>query len=176
MSGEPLVGSEDTDDYSWDRGGEKERVLQKSTGYPLIYSLKVGFLIETVIAAAVYFFAPYIAAVFTQTENAALIAPELTRLLKIMTVFYPVAAFGMFSGSLFQEAGKGTSALAATLLRSLVMTISFSLLFAFGFDWGLLGVWWGLVIGTVIGSMIAFVWAQMYLKCVIKERAVGGKC
>ncbi len=31
MSGEPLVGSEDTDDYSWDRGGEKERVLQKST-------------------------------------------------------------------------------------------------------------------------------------------------
>lgn len=31
MSGEPLVGSEDADGYSWDRIGEKERVLQKST-------------------------------------------------------------------------------------------------------------------------------------------------
>lgn len=153
--------------------GEKNFKKAQNT---LIYAIEIGFLIETVIAAAVYFFAPDIAAVFTQTENAARIAPELTRLLKIMTVFYPVVAFGMLSGSLFQGAGKGTSALAATLLRSLVMTLFFSLLFAFEFDWGLLGVWWGLVVGTVIGSMIAFVWAQMYLRCVIKEGALGGKC
>lgn len=129
-----------------------------------------------IIAAIVYFFAPDIAAVFTHTENAARIAPELTKLLKIMTIFYPVVAFGMLSGSLFQGAGKGTSALVATLLRSLVMTLFFSLLFAFVLDWGLLGVWWGLVVGTVIGSIITFVWAQVYLRCVIKEGVVVGKC
>lgn len=153
--------------------GEKNFKKAQNT---LIYAIEIGFLIETVITAAVYFFAPDIAAVFAQTENAARIAPGLTRLLKIMTVFYPVVAFGMLSGSLFQGAGKGTSSLAATLLRSLVMTLFFSLLFAFEFDWGLLGVWWGLVVGTVIGLMIVFVWAQMYLRCVIKEGALGGKC
>jgi Na+-driven multidrug efflux pump len=87
--------------------------------------------------------------------------------MKIMTVFYPAVAFGMLSASFFQGAGKGTSALIATLLRSLVMTPLFASLFAFGFGWGLLGIWWGLVAGTVIGSMITFVWAQTYLKCLM---------
>ena len=153
--------------------GEKNFKKAQST---LIYAIKVGFLVEAVIAAVVYFFAPEIAAVFTQTENAARIAPELTRLLKIMTIFYPVVAFGMLSGSLFQGAGKGTSALIATLLRSLVMTLFFSLLFAFGFDWGLLGVWWGLVAGTVIGSIITFVWAQMYLRRMMNTNKSGKDC
>lgn len=148
----------------------------KKTRSVLIYAIEVGFFVEAVIAAAVYLFAPDIAAVFTYAESSARIAPELTRLLKIMTVFYPVVAFGMLSGSLFQGAGKGTSTLIATLLRSLVMTIFFSLLFAFGFDWGLLGIWWGLTVGTVIGSMVAFVWAQTYLRCMIKAKEkIGGE-
>lgn len=148
----------------------------KKTRSVLIYAIEAGFFVEAVIAAAVYLFAPDIAAVFTYAESSARIAPELTRLLKIMTVFYPVVAFGMLSGSLFQGAGKGTSTLIATLLRSLVMTIFFSLLFAFGFDWGLLGIWWGLTVGTVIGSMVAFVWAQTYLRCMIKAKEkIGGE-
>ena len=153
--------------------GEKNFKKARSV---LIYAIEAGFFVEAVIAAAVYLFAPDIAAVFTYAESSARIAPELTRLLKIMTVFYPVVAFGMLSGSLFQGAGKGTSALIATLLRSLVMTIFFSLLFAFGFDWGLLGIWWGLTVGTVIGSMVAFVWAQTYLRCMIKAKEkIGGE-
>jgi len=131
------------------------------------YALQVGIIVETAIALIVYFFAPQIAAVFTEAESAARIAPELIRLLKIMTVFYPAVAFGMLSASLFQGAGKGTSALIATLLRSLVLTLMFSLLFAYEFGWGLTGIWWGLVTGTIIGSLIAFLWAEMYLRCMI---------
>ncbi len=142
----------------------------------LIYALEVGILVETAIAFIVYFFAPEIAAVFTEAESAARIAPELIRLLKIMTIFYPAVAFGMLSASLFQGAGKGTSALIATLLRSLVLTLLFSLLFAYEFGWGLTGIWWGLVTGTVIGSLIAFLWAQMYLRCMINARKSGDKC
>jgi len=142
----------------------------------LLYATRTGFLVEAAIAVAVYIFAPYIAAVFTQAENTAQIAPELTRLLKIMTAFYPAVAFGMLSASLFQGAGKGTSALIATLLRSLVLTPIFALLFAFTFGWGLLGVWWGLVTGTVIGSLITFAWAQVYLRCMIKVEKAGEKC
>lgn len=144
-----------------------EKNYKKAQG-AFIYAIGVGFLVETVIAFIVYLSASDIAAVFTQAENAARIAPELTRLLKIMTIFYPLVAFGMLSASLFQGAGKGTSALIATLLRSLGMTILFTLLFAFKFGWGLQGVWWGLVTGTVVGSLITFVWAQIYLKSMIK--------
>ncbi|RXA20791.1 MATE family efflux transporter [Methanosarcina sp. MSH10X1] len=133
-----------------------------------LYAVKIGFLVEAAIAALVFIFAPEIAAIFTQTEDAARIAPELTKLLKIMTVFYPAVAFGMLSASFFQGAGKGTSALIATLLRSLVMTPLFASLFAFGFGWGLPGVWWGLVAGTVIGSMFTFAWAQTYLNCLMR--------
>ncbi|MCC4770938.1 MATE family efflux transporter [Methanosarcina sp. DH2] len=152
-----------------------ERNFKKARS-ALIYATKTGFLVEAVIAVAVFIFAPDIAAAFTQAEDTALIAPELTRLLKIMTVFYPAVAFGMLSASLFQGAGKGTSALVATLLRSLVLTPLFALLFAYEFGWGLLGVWWGLVMGTVIGSLVTFVWAQFYLRCMIKTERMGGKC
>lgn len=130
----------------------------------LLYALEVGILVETAIALIVYLFAPQIAAVFTEAESSARIASELIKLLKIMTIFYPIVAFGMLSASLFQGAGKGTSALIATILRSLVMTPLFASLFAFGLGWGLSGVWWGLVAGTIIGSVITFVWAQTYLK------------
>lgn len=142
----------------------------------LIYATRIGFLVEAAIAVAVYIFAQDIAAAFTQAENTAQISAELTRLLKIMTVFYPAVAFGMLSASLFQGAGKGTSALIATLLRSLILTPLFALLFAYTFGWGLLGVWWGLVMGTFIGSFITFAWAQVYLRCMIKAGKTGEKC
>jgi putative MATE family efflux protein len=144
--------------------GEKDFKKAQSA---LIYAIKIGFLVETIIAFIVFLFAPEIAAVFTESEGTVRIASELTRLLRIMTVFYPAVTFGMLSASLFQGAGKGTSALIATLLRSLIMTPLFALLFAYEFGWGLPGVWWGLVAGTVIGSMITFFWAHTYLKCLM---------
>nr|WP_048181152.1 MATE family efflux transporter [Methanosarcina siciliae] len=148
----------------------------KKARHALIYATEIGFLAEALIGIAVYVFAPQITAVFTQAETAARIAPELTRLLKIMTVFYPAVTFGMLSASLFQGAGKGTSALIATLLRSLVLTPLFAVLFAYELGWGLPGVWWGLVTGTVIGSLITFAWAQVYLRCMIKAEKTGEKC
>jgi putative MATE family efflux protein len=143
-----------------------ERNFKKARG-ALLYAIKIGFLVETAIAVLVYFFSPQIAAIFTESEGTVRIASDLTELLRIMTVFYPAVAFGMLSASLFQGAGKGTSALIATLLRSLIMTPLFALLFAYEFGWGLPGVWWGLVTGTVIGSIITFFWAQIYLKSLI---------
>lgn len=88
--------------------GEKNfKKVQKA----LIYAIKIDFLVETLVAVLVFIFAPDIAAIFTGAQSAAHIAPELTRLLKIMTVFYPPVAFGMLSASLFQGVGKGTSSL-----------------------------------------------------------------
>lgn len=58
-----------------------ERNYKKASS-ALLYATRTGFLAEAAIAAAVYIF-----------------DPELTRLLKIMTVFYPAVTFGMLSAS-----------------------------------------------------------------------------
>lgn len=136
------------------------------------YSIKLGLLIETVLALATFVLAPWIASVFTQAEGAAHIAGDLTVFLRIICIFYPTVSFGMLSSSLFQGAGKGMNALAATILRTIVMTPLFAALFAFVFDMGTVGIWWGLVAGNGIGAMVAFVWAKLFLNRLLKTEPV----
>ena len=83
--------------------------------------------------------------------------------LRITIFFYPGAAFGIASSAIFQGTGKGTYALIATLMRTVVLTPIFALIFIFVFDLNLIGIWWALVIANLIGSVIAFTWAKMYL-------------
>ena len=132
------------------------------------YAIKLGLMIEAGIAVGTFVLAPWIAAAFTRAEAAAHIAPDLTAFLKIICIFYPTVSLGMLSSSLFQGAGKGMNALAATILRTLVFTPLFALLFAFELDMGQTGVWWGLVIGNGLGAMVAYVWARYYLSGLLK--------
>jgi len=59
-------------------------------------------------------------------------------------------------------------ALFATILRTLILTPLFAVIFAFNFDWGLVGIWWGLVAANVIGSAVAFSWARLYMWRLVK--------
>jgi len=132
------------------------------------YSIKLGLLIESVVAAFTFIFAPQIAAIFTQTAEAAHIAPDLTHFLRVICIFYPSVSLGMLSTSFFQGAGKGMSALTANLLRTIVFTPIFAAFFAFTLDMGQVGAWWGIVIGNGIGAGVTFVWARLYLSTILK--------
>jgi len=55
-------------------------------------------------------------------------------------------------------------ALAVTLLRTLILTPLFAVLFAFNLELGLVGVWWGLVVANIIGPAVAFTWARLYIR------------
>jgi len=132
------------------------------------YATKIGLIIEVIIAAATFIFAPYISAIFTQAEGAAHIATDLTTFLRIISIFYPTVSLGMLSSSMFQGVGRGNDALLVTLLRTLILTPIFAVLFAFTFDMGLTGIWWGLVVGNIIGSVVAFVWARLYISRLAK--------
>ncbi|MEA1943844.1 MAG: MATE family efflux transporter [Euryarchaeota archaeon] len=133
-----------------------------------LYATKIGFAIEAVIAAATFIFAPAIAALFTHSEEAVHIAPDLIIFLRIVSLFYVAVPFGMLSSSLFQGTGKGMNALFVTILRTLILTPLFAAIFAFNFDWGLVGIWWGLVAANIIGSAVAFSWARRYTWRLIK--------
>ncbi len=135
-----------------------------------LYATKIGVLIEAAIAVATFIFAPQIAAMFTQSESAAHIAPDLIIFLRIVSLFYVGVPFGMLSSSLFQGTGKGMNALFVTILRTLILSPIFAALFAFNFGMGLTGIWWGLVAANVIGSAVAFIWARLYVRGITGRR------
>lgn len=137
------------------------------------YAIKLGLLIESAVAAFTFIFAPQIAAVFTQTEEAAHIAPDLIHFLRVICIFYPSVSFGMLSSSFFQGAGKGLSALIANLLRTIVFIPLFAAFFAFTLDMGQVGAWWGIVAGNAVGAGVNFAWARLYLSTILKTEPLS---
>ena len=129
-----------------------------------LYAVKIGVVIEAVIALLTVLLASQITAVFTQAEEAERIAEDLTVYFRIVALFYPGVAFGMFSSSLFQGTGKGFNALTVTIVRTLVLGTPLAAIFAFNLHMDLQGVWWGMVVGNVSGSLLAFSWAVIYIR------------
>ncbi|WP_406660214.1 MATE family efflux transporter [Methanolobus sp. ZRKC3] len=128
-----------------------------------IYATKIGFLVESAVAVFTFILAPQIAYVFTRSESAIHIFPDLVTFLRIICLFYPTVSLGMLSSSLFQGVGKGNYSLTATIVRAIILVPLFSFIFAFNLGFGLVGVWWGLVIGNSIGSIITYIWARVYV-------------
>ncbi|MCQ1536239.1 MATE family efflux transporter [Methanosarcina sp. KYL-1] len=137
------------------------------------YATKLGLLIESGVAAFTFILAPQIAAIFTQAEEAAHIAPDLTHFLRVICVFYPTVSLGMLSTSFFQGVGKGVNAFVANLLRTIVLTPLFAALFAFNLEMGQVGAWWGIVAGNAIGAGVTFIWARLYLNGILKAESPG---
>lgn len=139
------------------------------------YAIKLGLLIESGVAIFTFIFAPQIAAIFTQTEEAAHIAPDLVHFLRVICIFYPSVSLGMLSTSFFQGAGKGMNALTANLLRTIVFIPLFAAIFAFTLDMGQVGAWWGIVVGNGMGAGVTFVWARLYLSTILKTGPLDRK-
>jgi putative MATE family efflux protein len=92
----------------------------------LNYSIRLGFTVELAISATTFALAGPIAAAFSTGEGGERIQDDLEGLIRILSIHYPVVAFGMFSSSMFQGTGKGMNALAVTLLRAVVLTLIFA--------------------------------------------------
>lgn len=129
-----------------------------------LYSIKIGLAISVCITIAIIALAPDIAAIFTGTPEGAAITSDLVLFLLIVSLFFPSIPFGMFSTSLFHGVGKGTTALFLSMIRTLLLNIIFSWVFAVTLGMGIAGVWWGLVAGNYVGDGIAFTWAWLYTK------------
>ena len=129
-----------------------------------MYAVKSGFIIELLLAAVLFVLAPFITLVFTTSPDAARIQYDLEMFLKITCIFYPGAAFGIVASAMFQGTGKGTYALIATLLRTIVLTVTLALVSTYVFDAGMIGIWWALVVANLIGSVVSFVWGKLYIR------------
>jgi putative MATE family efflux protein len=128
------------------------------------YAVMTGFKIELILAAFTFIFAPQIASVFTHADTAAHLAPDITRFLRIICIFYPTTSFGMQSSAMFQGTGNGTKALVATVFRSIIATLPTAYVLGIPAGFGLSGIWAGIVIGNVIGSVAIYAWSQRYIR------------
>jgi len=136
-----------------------------------MYAIKIGFVIELILAIATFALAPLITAAFTQAEASARIADDLTAFLRIVCIFYPGVAFGMLSSSMFQGTGKGINALIVTIIRTIILATPLAWIFSTILNLGLAGVWWGIVAGNLTGSFIAFTWGKIYVYKLIAPKS-----
>jgi len=136
----------------------------KKLNISFMYAIKIGIVIEAIIAVFVFFFAPAITVLFTISESSALLTNDIITFLQITCIFFPGIAFGMLSSSMFQGTGKGLNALIVTIFRSIILTLPLVWIFSIILNMGLPGAWWGLVAANLIGSIIAFIWATIYIK------------
>ncbi len=136
----------------------------KKLNISFMYAIKIGIIIEAIIASFVFFFAPTITVLFTMAETSIHLAPGIITFLRIVCLFFPGIAFGMLSSSMFQGTGKGLNALVVTIFRSIILTLPLVWIFSITLDMGLPGAWWGLVVANLTGSSAAFIWAKIYIK------------
>lgn len=129
-----------------------------------MYAIKIGIVIEIIIASLTFIFAEQIAMVFTQSDDALRIRDDLTIFFRVICIFYPGAVLGIFSSSMFQGTGEGNKALIATVIRTIILAIPLTIVFAVVFDYGLVGIWVGLSIANLIGSVIVFSWGRYYIR------------
>jgi len=141
----------------------------KKLNIGFMYSVKFGLIIEIIIACFIFLLAPYITLIFTTGPGFEILKPDIELFIKISCLFYPNAAFGIASSSMFQGAGKGTYALIATLLRTIILTPVLAIIFCYIFSMGLNEVWWGIVVANLVGSAVSFTWAKVYVNNLLKK-------
>jgi putative MATE family efflux protein len=129
-----------------------------------MYAIKIGLLIELVVASVTFIFAQQIASLFTMSEEAIRIAHDLIVFVRTMCIYYPAAAFGILSSAMFQGIGKGIYSLTVTTVRTIILVVPLTYLFAILLNLQLPGIWWGIVIGNTIGAALAFAWARYTIK------------
>lgn len=139
--------------------GDREKL---NTAY--LYSVKIGMLVELLVAATVFLFAPQLSLIFAYSEGASRIFGDLIEFLRISAVFYPFVPLGMLTGALFQGIGRGTRSLAVTILRTFVLLLPAVYFMGITLGMGLTGVWLGIVIGNSAATLVSFCWGRLTVR------------
>lgn len=125
-----------------------------------IYGTKFATQLALVIMFILIIFAPQLALIFAYAPETASLIPEITNFLRIASFGLLLVGIGMPSSFFYQGIGRGTTSLCWTIIRELILTVSFTYLFGMVFGWGLTGIWTGLATGRIIASILNFTYAR----------------
>ena len=128
------------------------------------YGTKFAMLVSIVILLILVIFAPQLSMIFAYTPETAPLIPEITSFLRIASFGLLLVGIGMPSSFFYQGIGRGTTSLAWTIIRELILTVGFTYLFGIVLNWGLTGIWVGLAIGRIIASILNFTYARYTIR------------
>lgn len=133
------------------------------------YSMKLGTIIGIIALMIFLVFAPQIAYIFSYGETSMrLLEPTIT-FFHIFAWFFLVFPGGVISTYVFPGLGKGTHSLIFTIIREAICATLFAVIFGIVLGWGINGVWFGILVGYTIGGLIAIIYANNYLKKLVKS-------
>ena len=134
------------------------------------YSMKISVIIGLFASIIIYIFAPQISAIFTSMGTSTRLATHLTLFLSCIVIFFPTMGIGCTSTFVFQGLGKGITAMFQTILRETIFTLSFAILLSISLGLGEYGAWCGIILGELVVNTITMVWANQYIKKLIKKK------
>ena len=133
-----------------------------------IYTLKLGLIMTTAMVVILFVFAPQFSMLFAYSSSVTL-APYITEIIRILTIFIYSLCLGAISAMLFQGVGKGITSLFITIIRAIVGEVILAYFFCMILGWGAYGVYIGITLGGLIGGFVSLGWAILYLKRLIKN-------
>ena len=129
-----------------------------------IYGTKFAMAFSVVIVLILVIFFFFFSMIFAYTSETAPLIPEITNFLRIASFGLLLVGIGMPSSFFYQGIGRGTTSLAWTIIRELILTVSFTYLFGMVLNWGLTGIWVGLAVGRIIASILNFTYARYTIR------------
>lgn len=135
-----------------------------------LFSVRFALKIGLVVGVFILVFAPQISLLFSWSEGSEHLAGPIAELIRINAFMVPGVALGMLSSSTFQGMGMGLRALVATLLRALLLVITFTYVLGVLLGFGLQGIWFGLLLGNLMGSVIVFSWVRLSIAHLCRQK------
>ena len=132
------------------------------------YSMKISIIFSLIAVFVTYIFAEQIVLLFASTGTSMRLSSQLIGFLTCVVLFYPTMAVGATSTYVFQGLGRGITAMFQTILREIGFTLLFAVLFSIVLGYGEFGAWMGIVFGELVANNITLVWADWYVKKLIK--------
>ena len=132
------------------------------------YAMKISIVFAFIVAILTNVFAGDITSLFASSGSSVRIASELTSFLQWIVIYYPTMAVGVASTYVFQGVGRGMTAMFQTIMRETGFTIFFAVLLGVVFNFGVWGAWMGIVLGEIVSNNITLIWADLYIKKLIK--------
>ena len=138
-------------------GARRHDLLTEIVRYALVRTVLIGIAV-----AAIFFVsAPYLVAIFTDSESIRELAVLYVRTVSFAYPFFPIS---MITGRCLQGLGRGAPELVLSLLRVLLIGVPLAFIFTMWLDLGVRYVWIAMIIGSVTSAAIAGFWLWRALR------------
>jgi len=125
------------------------------------YGMARAIGITILLSIIIYFFAPYLAGAFSESEE---IKKITTQYLRLIVMVYPLIAIGVISGRILQGLGKGFPLLVITTIRIMGVSAPLALIFSMVMNKPLEWIWYAMMFSTLVSATIALTWVWFTLK------------